>query len=188
MKTVCVYCGASNGMDARYAALACDLADALADHNLGLVYGGGNIGLMGVLANRMMQRGGEVTGIIPQRLMDMEVGHLTITRLHIVKDMHERKALMNQLSDAFIALPGGIGTLEELFEMLTWRQLGYHDKPLGLLNGSGFYDGLIRFLDHQVQEGFLQPAHRALLLEASDPVILLDQLRRQCAAAPITQA
>ena len=179
MKTLCVYCGSATGTVSQYADMARALATELVDQNIGLVYGGGNIGLMGLLANQVLQLGGEVTGVIPQRLMDMEVGHMALTRLHIVKDMHERKALMAQLSDGFIAMPGGIGTLEELFEMLTWRQLGYHKKPVGLLNAFGFYDGLLQFLNYQVEQGFLKPVHRDLLHQSGDPHDLIRQLKQQ---------
>jgi uncharacterized protein (TIGR00730 family) len=179
MKTICVYCGSADGKLPHYTHKARELAAALVDQNIGLVYGGGNVGLMGILANEVMRLGGEVTGVIPQLLMDLEVGHMALTRLHIVKDMHERKALMNALSDGFIALPGGIGTLEELFEMLTWRQLGYHSKPVGLLNAFGFYDLLLQFLNFQVDQEFLKPVHRTLLLQSDDPAELIDQLKRQ---------
>ena len=179
MKTICVYCGSADGTMPHYGDMARKLASALVDQNIGLVYGGGNIGLMGTLANEVMRLGGEVTGVIPQLLMDLEVGHMALTRLHIVKDMHERKALMNQLSDGFIALPGGIGTLEELFEMLTWRQLGYHSKPVGILNAFGFYDLLLQFLKFQVDQGFLKPVHRDLLLQADNPAELIAQLTLQ---------
>jgi uncharacterized protein (TIGR00730 family) len=177
MKSLCVYCGASNGHASVYANAARDLAQHLVDHNIQLVYGGGNIGLMGILANEVMRLGGEVTGVIPQLLMDMEVGHMMISRLHVVKDMHERKAMMAGLSDGFIAMPGGIGTLEELFEMLTWHQLGFHAKPVGLLNVNGFFDGLLAFLAHQENEGFLKPDHRALLLQSTDAANLIHQLQ-----------
>ena len=177
MKTICVYCGSSDGITADYANSARALAGTLIEHNIELVYGGGNIGLMGTLANEVLRLGGEVTGVIPQCLVDREVGHMALTRLHIVKDMHERKAMMAALSDAFIALPGGIGTLEELFEMLTWQQLGIHQKPVGVLNTSGFYDGLLQFLDFQVAQGFLRPAHRALLFQAEQPSELIRQLQ-----------
>ena len=178
MKAICVYCGSSNGVTPQYAAVARQLAATLVDQNLQLVYGGGNVGLMGALADEVMRLGGEVTGVIPQLLMDREVGHNNITRLHIVKDMHERKALMAELSDAFIAMPGGIGTLEELFEMLTWHQLGFHQKPTGVLNVLGFYDGLLQFLNHQVEQGFLHPRHRSLLHQ-SDQALELVQLLKQ---------
>lgn len=179
MKTICVYCGSANGTTPHYAQVARVLAAALVDQNIELVYGGGNIGLMGTLANEVMRLGGEVTGVIPQLLLDLEVGHMALTRLHIVKDMHERKALMNELSHGFIALPGGIGTLEELFEMLTWRQLGYHSKPVGILNAFGFYDMLLQFLNFQVDQGFLKPEHRDLLLGSDDPAKLIEQLKQQ---------
>jgi uncharacterized protein (TIGR00730 family) len=177
MKTICVYCGASDGISPHYANAARTLAKSLVQNNLQLVYGGGNIGLMGVLATEVMQLGGEVTGVIPQLLMDLEVGHMALTRLHIVKDMHERKAMMADLSDGFIAMPGGIGTLEELFEMLTWQQIGFHKKPVGLLNVNGFYDGLLSFLDHQVNQGFLKPMHRASLLQSDDANDLIRQIK-----------
>jgi len=178
MKAICVYCGSSDGVAPHYASIARQLAATLVDQNLQLVYGGGNVGLMGSLANEVMRLGGEVSGVIPQSLMDLEVGKLDITRLHIVKDMHERKALMAELSDAFIAMPGGIGTLEELFEMLTWRQLGFHLKPVGVLNAMGFYDGLLQFLNYQVEQGFLNPRHRALLHQSDNPLELVQLLKQ----------
>jgi uncharacterized protein (TIGR00730 family) len=178
MKTICVYCGSSDGAAPHYADAARALAQALVDQNCQLVYGGGNIGLMGTLANEVMRLGGEVTGVIPQLLMDREVGHMTLTRLHIVKDMHERKAMMAELSDGFIAMPGGIGTLEELFEMLTWHQIGFHKKPIGILNVAGFYDGLLQFLNLQVEQGFLKPEHRTILRESHDCHELIDQLKK----------
>lgn len=176
MKSLCVYCGASIGASNIYASAARSLAAALVERNISLVYGGGNIGLMGVIANETLRLGGHVTGVIPQILMDKEVGHSGLSRLHIVKDMHERKATMAALSDGFIAMPGGLGTLEELFEMLTWCQLGLHKKPVGLLNVSGFYDGLITFTDHLVAQGFLSPLHAALLLHSGSPTQLIDRL------------
>lgn len=178
MKTLCVYCGSATGINPNFATAARMLANELADQNIGLVYGGGNCGLMGILADQMLQAGGEVTGVIPRLLLDREVGHLNLTRLHVVKDMHERKAMMAELSDGFIALPGGIGTLEELFEMLTWRQIGFHNKPVGLLNVQGFYDGLLRFLDEQVTHGFLQTQHRELLVHAQDVKQLITLLKQ----------
>ena len=176
MKSICVYCGSASGNSPVYAQAARSLASTLVGHNLSLVYGGGNVGLMGILADEVLRLGGEVTGVIPQSLMEKEVGHIALTQLHIVKDMHERKAMMAQLSDGFIALPGGIGTLEELFEMLTWLQLGFHQKPIGLLNVDGFYDGLLAFLNHTVAQGFLKPAHRQLLRESTDPIELIQLL------------
>lgn len=177
MKNLCVYCGASTGNAPYYADAARALAQQFVDHDLQLIYGGGNIGLMGILANEVLRLGGEVTGVIPQLLMEREVGHMALTQLHIVKDMHERKAMMAELSDGFIAMPGGIGTLEELFEMLTWHQIGFHKKPVGILNVNGFYDGLLFFLRHQVEQGFLKPEHHALLLQSSDVADLIRQLQ-----------
>ncbi|GAC1410871.1 MAG: TIGR00730 family Rossman fold protein [Burkholderiaceae bacterium] len=173
IKSVCVYCGASNGVAAVYMEAAQALAAALVETNIALVYGGGNVGLMGAIADEVIRLGGDVTGVIPEALMDKEVGHHAVTRLFVVRDMHERKARMAELSDGFIALPGGIGTLEELFEMLTWSQLGYHDKPIGLLNVAGFYDRLIDLTEHLVVEGFLKRQHAELLMQESAPLILL---------------
>ncbi len=144
---------------------------------MALVYGGGNVGLMGVMADEVLRLGGEVTGIIPKGLLEMEVGHQGLTRLHIVKDMHERKAMMIDLSDGFIALPGGLGTLEELFEVLTWSQLRFHDKPVGLLNAHGFFDGLVQFVQHLVEQGFLRPAHAELLMVETEAANLLQRFR-----------
>jgi len=160
-----------------YAEAARALAKVMVDDNIALVYGGGNVGLMGVIADEVMRLGGEATGVIPKALMDKEVGHIGLTRLHIVKDMHERKAMMAELSDGFIAMPGGIGTLEELFEVFTWSQLGLHDKPIGLLNVNGYYDGLIGFLKHVVDERFLRQEHASQLLHEASPVVLVERLR-----------
>jgi uncharacterized protein (TIGR00730 family) len=143
--------------------------------SISLIYGGGNIGLMGIIADEVMALGGKAIGVIPRALMDHEVGHQRLTELHVVKDMHERKALMAELADGFVALPGGIGTLEELFEALTWAQLGYHRKPVGLLNPGGFYDKLSDFLSHVVTSGFLKPSHAALLIHADDPEAMLSR-------------
>lgn len=145
--------------------------------NIALVYGGGNVGLMGIIADEVLRLGGEATGVIPKALLDKEVGHRGLTRLHIVKDMHERKAMMAELSSGFVAMPGGIGTLEELFEVLTWSQLGFHDKPIGLLNVRGFYDGLIHFLEHLVAERFLRTEHASLLVHEAEPSMLLERLK-----------
>ncbi len=176
-QSLCVYCGSAIGASPVYANAARSLARAMVESNTTLVYGGGNIGLMGVIADEIMQLGGEVTGVIPRALMDKEVGHVGLTRLHIVKDMHERKALMAALSDGFIAMPGGIGTLEELFEILTWSQLGFHDKPIGVLNVNGFYDGLVGFLEHIVNERFLKMEDASRLMDERDPDILIERLR-----------
>ncbi len=173
MKSLCVYCGAAQGIKPVYAEAARLLAKEMVRHDIALVYGGGNVGLMGVIADAVLALGGRATGVIPQALVDKEVAHLHLTAQHVVKDMHERKAMMAELSDGFIAMPGGLGTLEELFEMLTWSQLGFHAKPIGLLNVEGFYDGLITFLRHQVEQGFVKPQQAALMLSEHEPAALL---------------
>lgn len=165
IRSLCVYCGASSGHSPVYADAAAQLAAAMVARNIDLVYGGGNIGLMGRIADEVMQRGGKVVGVIPKALLDREVGHHGLTRLHVVDDMHQRKAMMADLSDGFIAMPGGWGTLEELFEMLTWLQLGFHSKPIGLLNANGFYDKLLDFMSHQVSEGFLSAVQATLIMQ-----------------------
>lgn len=177
MKSLCVYCGSAMGASAVYADAARALAKAMVNDNIALVYGGGRVGLMGAIADEVLRLGGEATGVIPKALMDKEVGHTGLTRLHIVKDMHERKAMMAELSDGFIAMPGGIGTLEELFEVFTWSRLGLHDKPFGLLNVEGFYDGLIGFLQHVVAQGFLPAEQAALLVHDADPLMLVERLK-----------
>ena len=149
----------------------------LAASNINLVYGGGKIGLMGIIANEMLQLGMKVTGVIPQALMRKEIGHLELTQLHVVKDMHERKAMMADLSDGFIAMPGGMGTLEELFEVLTWSQLGLHNKPIGLLNVEGFYQALLDFMQHLVSQRFVKPEHADLLIHAETPATLLERMQ-----------
>jgi uncharacterized protein (TIGR00730 family) len=171
---ICVYAGSNPGADPAYAAAAEALARLLADRGAGVVYGGGKVGLMGILADAALAAGGEVIGVMPQALIDREIGHDGLTELHVVGSMHERKALMAQLSDGFVALPGGAGTLEELIEVYTWSQLGLHDKPMGVLNVRGYYDGLAALLDHAVREGFLRPEHRAAMLLATSPAELLD--------------
>jgi uncharacterized protein (TIGR00730 family) len=165
------------GEDPSYAKAARNLAKAMVDDNIALVYGGGKAGLMGVIADEVLRLGGEATGVIPKALLDKEVGHTGLTRQHIVKDMHERKAMMADLSDGFIAMPGGIGTFEELFEVFTWSRLGFHDKPIGLLNVSGFYDGLIGFLRHTVAQGFLSAEQASLLMYESDADALLERFK-----------
>ena len=175
MKRVCVFCGSSPGANSQYAELAHRLGVMLARRGLGLVYGGGNVGLMGRLADAVLKAGGHVTGVIPQSLVDLEVAHTGLPDLRIVGSMHERKALMADLADGFIALPGGIGTLEEFCEILTWAQLGLHRKPCGLINAAGYFDHLMAFLDHAVRERFLRPEHRAMVLLESDPTLLLDR-------------
>jgi uncharacterized protein (TIGR00730 family) len=177
MKAIAVYCGAASGADPVYAEAARGLAGVLVEHNLGLVYGGGNVGLMGVIADEVLRLGGEATGVIPSALMEREVGHKGLTRQFVVKDMHERKAMMADLSDGFIAMPGGMGTLEELFEMVTWAQLGIHAKPIGLLNVNGYWDKLAEFVDHAVDQGFVRQEYAALLLRDADPQALVRRLR-----------
>jgi uncharacterized protein (TIGR00730 family) len=174
IRRVCVYCGSSVGSNEGYAAAAAHLGEALARRRLALVYGAGNVGLMGIIADAVLRHGGEVIGVIPQVLVDQEVAHQGLGDLRIVDTMHERKALMAQLADAFIALPGGMGTLEELAEILTWAQLDLHAKPVVLLNLNGYYNHLIAYLDHAVTEGFLRPGHRELLRIAQDAEGLLD--------------
>jgi uncharacterized protein (TIGR00730 family) len=176
MKRICVFCGSNSGTREDYRTAAHALTRMLARRGLGLVYGGGNIGLMGELADSMLQAGGEVIGVIPRALMEKEVGHRGLTALHMVETMHQRKALMNELSDAFIALPGGFGTLDEFFEILTWSQLGIHGKPCGLLNVAGYYNGLLKMLDHAVAERFLRIAHRELVIAETDAEALLRRL------------
>jgi uncharacterized protein (TIGR00730 family) len=176
-RSVCVYCGASSGHDPVHAEAARALGREMAQQRLALVYGGGHVGLMGIIADAVLDAGGEVTGVIPKALMDTEVGHDRLTRLMVVKDMHERKALMAELANGFIAMPGGIGTLEELFEAMTWAQLGFHEKPVGLLNVNGFYDKLLAFLSQLEQEGFLRAEHKNLLINESEPSALLERLR-----------
>lgn len=174
LTSVCVFCGANAGTTPAYTEAAIALGTAIAERKLTLVYGGGAVGLMGIVADAALAAGGEVIGIIPESLKNKEIGHNGLTRLEVVDGMHARKARMAELSDAFIALPGGLGTLEELFEVWTWGQLGYHAKPLGLLDVNGFYTKLGGFLDHIVEEGFVRPQHRAMLLLGQQPDALLD--------------
>ncbi|MFJ7565919.1 TIGR00730 family Rossman fold protein [Herminiimonas sp. NPDC097707] len=177
MKSLCVYCGSSFGAKPVYADAARTLAEEMVRQDIALVYGGGNVGLMGVIANEVLRLGGTATGVIPQALLDKEVGHTQLTHLHVVKDMHERKAMMAELSDGFIAMPGGIGTLEELFEVLTWSQLGFHEKPVGVLNVDGFYDGLIAFVQNQVTQGFVKANQAALMMHEKNASDLLHKLQ-----------
>ena len=161
---VALYCGSRSGNHPIYQQTAIELSKALADHHFGLVYGGASIGLMGQVANAVMENGGETVGVIPEFMLDYEIAHQNLTELHIVKTMHERKALMAERASAFIALPGGLGTFEEILEIATWGQLNQHQKPMMLYNVNGFYNELITQLDHAVQEGFLPPQHRAKLI------------------------
>jgi len=178
LKSICVYCGSSTGTSPVHAEAARLLAREMVRENISLVYGGGKVGLMGVIADEFVRLGGEATGVIPEALLERELGHGELTRLLVVKDMHERKATMARLSDGFIAMSGGIGTLEELFEVLTWAQLGIHQKPVGLLNIGGFYDGLIGFMAHLVDQGFLRRQHADLLKTASGPKAMLAMLNQ----------
>jgi hypothetical protein len=177
LKRVCVYCGSSSGNDLAYANAARELGTALAQRGLGLVYGGGRVGLMGTIADAVLAAGGEVIGIIPEALVKMEVAHHGLADLRVVQSMHERKALMVDLCDAFIALPGGYGTLDEFCEVLTWAQLGLHQKPHGLLNVRGYFDSLLAFFDHAVATGFIRPAHREFIHTSTDVNQLLDLLK-----------
>ena len=177
MRRVCVYCGSSSGFDPIYKSAAVELGNHLAAERIGLVYGGGKIGLMGALADAALAGGGEVIGIIPHHLIALEVGHRQLTSLIAVDSMHARKHQMADLSDAFIALPGGIGTAEELLEVFTWLQLGIHAKPVAILNINGYFDHLLHFLAHMEQSGFLKRAHREMLIIDQKPASLLDQLR-----------
>src|SRR4051812_27496968 len=173
MERLCVFCGSSLGHAPAYAASAAQLGRVLAQRGIGLVYGGGRVGLMGVLADAALAAGGEVIGVIPQALVERELGHRGLTQLRVVDSMHARKALMGELAAGFIALPGGIGTLEELFEVWSWAQLGLHRKPCGLLDVDGFFTPLVDFLDRQVEAGFIHPKYRALLAVATTPEELL---------------
>jgi len=170
---VCVFCGSSAGAGTAYAGGARRLGEALVAAGTGLVYGGAHVGLMGILADTVLAAGGEVTGVIPHALEELEIAHRGLTSLHVVGSMHERKALMAELADGFISLPGGIGTLEEMFEILTWAQLGLHRKPCGLLDVDGYFVGLLQFLDRMVDQGFLRTVHREMILVESEPERLL---------------
>jgi uncharacterized protein (TIGR00730 family) len=175
MQRICVYCGSNVGNDPAYAAAAEELADVLVDRDLELVYGGAHKGTMGILADAVLDRGGAVHGVIPQMLEDKEIAHTGLTELHVVASMHERKSMMAALSDGFIALPGGFGTLEELIEIVTWGQLQFHEKPCGVLNVKGYFDRLLEYLDHTQAEGFLKPENRAMLLADDSATRLLQQ-------------
>ncbi len=177
MERICVYTGSSPGAHPAYAEAATALGRTLAGQGLGLVYGGATVGLMGTVADAVLAAGGEVTGVIPQALVDREIAHPGLTELRVVGSMHERKLQMADLADGFVALPGGTGTLEELFEVYTWTQLGMQSKPLGLLDVRGYYAQLAGFLDHAVAERFITPEHRAMLVMEHEPAALLDAFR-----------
>ena len=176
MRRVCVFCGSSPGRDPRYAASAAALARELVSRGIGVVFGGGSIGLMGVLADHALAAGGSVTGVIPHGLAARELAHRGVADMRVVPTMHARKALMASLADGFVALPGGIGTLDELFEITTWGQLGIHRKPIGVLNVAGYYDPLVALLDHAVAGGFVPAGNRGLVLVAEEPAALLDRM------------
>ena len=178
MKRICVFCGSSIGNQPAYREAAVILGGLLATRGIGLVYGGGNVGLMGVIADAVLAGGGKVTGVIPRSLAEREIAHTGVTDLRVVDTMHARKALMADLADAFIAMPGGVGTFEEFFEAVTWTQLGVHRKPCGLLNAGGFYSPLAAFIDQAVSEGFIKPVHRASIVVDDNPERLLDSLGR----------
>jgi uncharacterized protein (TIGR00730 family) len=181
MQRICVYCGSNRGARPEYADAAHDLADVLVRHELELVYGGASAGIMGVIADRVLAQGGKVHGVIPKLLEKKEIAHAGLTELHVVTTMHERKSMMAMLSDGFIAMPGGFGTLEELIEIVTWGQLQFHDKPVGVLNVRNYFDHLLRYLDHAVLEGFLKPENREMLLQDADPTGLVQQFERYTA-------
>lgn len=184
VSSICVFCGSRPGTNPAYALAARHMGQVLAARGIRLVYGGGRVGLMGVLADAALAAGGRVVGVIPEALLRLEVGHRALTELHVVPNMHARKRMMAELSDAFVALPGGIGTFEELFEVWTWRQLGYHDQPIGLLNVQGYYDDLLRFMEHTASEGFLARSQLQNLHVATDPQALLDQLAARAIGSP----
>lgn len=177
MKRICVYCGSSPGIRPDYIEMARKLAKELAKRDIGLVYGGASVGIMGELADTVLAQGGEVIGVIPQALVEKEVSHNGLTELKVTQSMHERKSLMAELADGFIALPGGIGTFEELFEVLTWAQLGFHQKPCAVLNVAHYYDQLAAFLDHAVSQGFVKAVQRNMLLMEEDPATLIDAMQ-----------
>ena len=181
--SLCVYCGSRHGAKSSYTDAARALGSALGRRGWQLVYGGGKVGLMGEVADAVKAAGGRVVGVIPETLMKREVGHTGLDELHVVPTMHMRKQMMAERADAFVALPGGIGTLEEFFEVWTWRQIGYHDQPVGLLNVDGFYDGLLQFLRQTVDQGFLAAAQLESIHVDTDPVALLERLTRASAAA-----
>jgi uncharacterized protein (TIGR00730 family) len=185
LRRVGVFCGSSPGRRPAFAAAASELGARLAADRIGLVYGGGSIGLMGTLADAALAAGGEVVGVIPEALAGKEVAHTGLTRLHVVKSMHERKALMADMADAFVALPGGFGTLDELFEAITWGQLGIHRKPIGLLNVEGYFAPLLAVVDRAVGDGFIRPPYRGLVVVSGTVDGLLDALARHTPPPPI---
>jgi uncharacterized protein (TIGR00730 family) len=187
VRRVCVFCGSSPGLRPAFAAAASALGRRLAADGTGLVYGGGRIGLMAAVADAVLAGGGEVDGVIPDALVGQEVAHAGLTRLHVVRSMHERKALMAEMADAFVALPGGFGTLEELFEAITWSQLGIHRKPIGLLDVEGYFDPLLAMVDRAVESGFIRAAYRGLFVVRASADELLDALARHEPPPPIVR-
>lgn len=175
LRSLCVYCGSASGRQPAYADAARALAQAMVARDIRLVYGGASVGIMGTVADEILRLGGEAVGVIPQALMRKELAHAGLTELHVTPSMHARKMLMAELADGFVALPGGIGTFEEIFEVWTWAQLGFHGKPCGLLNAAGYYDRLVGFLDHAAAEEFVRPVHREMVIVDSDPVALLQR-------------
>ncbi len=184
IESACVFCGSASGSSTVYAEAATQMGHLLAGRNIQLVYGGGNIGLMGTIADAVLEKEGKVIGVIPESLKEKELAHLGLTELHILGSMHERKAFMAESSDAFIAMPGGFGTLDELCEILTWAQLSFHKKPIGLLNINGFFDPLLKMFDHAIKEGFLKKEHRELAHVSEEPEELLTMLAK---AEPIKE-
>lgn len=174
---IAVYCGSASGNEPHFKQAAEEMGRSLASHNIGLVYGGGNVGLMGIIADAVLEAGGHVTGIIPSALESREIAHPNLSQLEIVPDMHSRKKRMSDLADGFIAMPGGVGTLEEIFEVWTWGQLGYHNKPCGFLNTAGFYDSLLTFLDQMSQSGFMRPCYLNMAQVSDQPEVLLEAFK-----------
>lgn len=174
MKSICVFCGANFNGDPLLTEAVEQLAEAMVSRNINLVFGGGRVGVMGMIADAILKKGGKAIGVIPEFLMNKEVGHTGLTELHVVQNMHQRKQMMNDLCDGIITLPGGFGTLEEFFEVLTWLQLGLHQKPIGILNVNGFYDFLLKQMDVMVEQRFLKPLNRELVLSSANPVELVD--------------
>lgn len=185
MKRLAVYCGSATPEDPRYMALAAEVGVALAQRGIGVVYGGGKLGLMGMLAKAALGAGGEVIGVIPEAMVSREIANYECSELIVVGTMHERKARFTDLSDGFLTLPGGVGTMDELWEAASWAQLGYHAKPVGLLNAFGFFDGLIAFMHHMVQVGFIRPAHAGIIMAESELELLLTRMRAHEPHTPI---
>mgnify|MGYP003611171085 CR=1 FL=1 len=185
MKRLAVYCGSATPADPRYMALADEVGRTLARRGIGVVYGGGRLGLMGAVASGALAEGGEVIGVIPKALCNAEVANHDCTELVVVEDMHERKAAFTRLSDGFVTIPGGVGTMDELWEAVSWAQLGYHAKPVGLLNAFGYYDQLVGFIHHMAETGFVRPAHRGLILAERELDLLLDRMRAHEPIRPI---